>query len=171
MILNIASIPDLGLGVDSRQMESADSIVVVPSVITPIVPSAYPTAFAFSDPTIDGISSYSWSSFQTRTNQAATGIAINGLPKGYWELQWFISLWFNYTGAAGAADEVNIQLRYGGAPITTIYSMFAQIGQFTNAFKTRFLFRDDVAIDLNVPLTGVAESLNIRVCLNAQRLI
>jgi hypothetical protein len=170
MIVDSAINIGLAIGVDRRILNADDTQVQIPSIIMPTLPAMQPTQ-PFSGAAEILTASTIVSGSSTVTNQAQADTQIITVAKGLWELQFIVNGFFNYATAGGLVVGAALKWTYLGAPIRSFYQRFAAIGTFVDVFTLRYLFQSNAILTMTQGITGVGQTADLIVNLNAIRLL
>lgn len=159
---------DMTFGSERRIPQDTDAQVEVPSRVNLVTQSMRLTQM----PAIAQTMANSWffSFFITRTNVAGVTTAIMTLLPGLWELEIMLATWSNFVEIAAANSRIDVEYVYSGNTQQAL-SRILTINSFTDIVRNRLLLNSNLVINLRVPLTGVAQTLEALLTVNAVRVL
>jgi len=160
---------DLALGADRRIPEEGDAQITIPSLIMPVLLQLKPTRFVQLAVTLQRDSALA-SLFDSRTNQAQISRDVINIDKGLWEFEISMATSCNFAYVANSDFGVSCDLAYAGFTIPLLKRFFS-IGNFNDYNRLRLLLVEPAKIQSNISLTGVGQSADMRLTVNAIRIL
>lgn len=160
---------DLTVGADRRIPSFGDGQTLIPPSIQPVVLALRPhTTPALGEVVSD---SFVQSFLITRTNQAGVSTLINTLRPGLWELELTLSSWMNFSETAGLFARIDVEYIFPNATQVGLSRFCLINSSFVDFQRNRILLIRPMSINLRLPLTGVGQSIDALVTINAIRII
>lgn len=169
MILDTNVIFDLSVGNETRRPTEDDSrLVLVPSIQPTLEMQRAHQVMPGSNNIMQ--TSFVGSGVQSRTNQAANLLLIAQLGAGLWKLHLSIATSFNWASAVGVFGGISIALGYQGGVINLLQRI-ASVGTFVDRAELQLLLRSTGTLNINTDITGVGQSTDGYLNINAVRVI
>lgn len=171
MIIDGVNNLDLGIGAGRRIVEPGDSQQVVPNILLPILLGLRPHALTIVATSIPDRSRIV-SAYQSRTNQAAISTVVLNLPPGLYELELGMALASNFTHAFATDADAILTLENSASGFQVfLIAVMASIGTISVSARYRILIHDACTVNMIIGLTGVGQSVDQRVTVNAIRIL
>lgn len=162
MIIQTPLTTDLGLGTGRRQIEGGDSVVEIPSAITPVLNITSPMQIGGISSTEPQQKSFALQDVINLNNAAAlVANLICTLAPGVWTLRYVNFFNYTLTTASGINQVVTYSLKIGSFQVAVFW--LGLIGGTTQGFNNqqgpplRFLLRDQATIIADAPATAVGD--------------
>lgn len=169
MIIQSDLIIGLGIGQAQRLVEPTDTNVRLLAAVQPQVESILPVQFADSG-TTRMVNSAVIDSEITRTNQAASDVIILTLGPGLWDIDINLAVYFNWAHVAAGIENADVYAELGNRSFTMI-SAYAAAGSQQINRRMRMLIRENLVIHHEVGITGVAQTTDSVVFINAIKIL
>lgn len=169
MILDASTIINMGLGAEGRVIQGGDAqVTLIPNII-PTVQPIKPLNM------IPGNGAVMKESFITRgtvnvTNVAGGSTSIIILDKGLWEIELFLSAWYNYVTVGGLLFGAAVEFLSQGFQFPAV-TQFAVVGTQTNYARFRLMLQAQMTIVHSFGLTGAGQTINSNLIVNGIRII
>lgn len=163
---------DLTVGADRRIPDTNDAQTVIPPSVSPVVLGLKPTRFfnGFAGVTPLTLSTLIQGDL-SRLNQAAISQLVCVLAPGLWELELTLATQFDYAGTVATFNGADISIVDSGGRVVKLLTRLAAVGTFSDFDRRRILILDQCNVNLDVSITGAAQHLDARVCVNAIRIL
>jgi len=169
MIVDKALTFDLTIGVDKRIPVDGDAQVQVPALVMPVCLMIQPTRVS-SAAGVETTSHLAESLLTRAASLPSTSTTVTTLAAGLWELELSLASWFDFQNTVGLFLRNVIELSYQGFTITLVARLVAP-GSFTDYQRLRLLLSSNAGIIHRVPATGVAQTLDSEMMVNAIRIL
>ena len=140
-------------------------------MVMPVTECLTPHQILPAGATIMETSFLNWQSL-TRTNQAQVSSVVSTLKAGLWDIEMLLCTQFNWLGTLALAFGAIAQFDFsGGALVQRAIVRPPTIGAFVDRTQQRILARENFTISITVGLTGVGQTTDVYLTLNAKKIL